>query len=57
MLKNDKAYNKNVSSSNDDWSDNKNNNSFKSDDESNNLNELNNEIKEYLNKYDKSIFK
>ena len=40
MLKNDKAYNKNVSSSNDDWSDNKNNNSFKSDDESNNLNEL-----------------
>ena len=49
MLKNDKAYNKNVSSSNDDWSEKKSNNSFnsfKTDGESNNLNELNNEIKE-----------
>ena len=52
MLKNDKAYNKN-GSSNDDWSEKKNNNSFnsfKTDGESNNLNELNNEIKEIKEK-------
>ena len=60
MLKNDKAYNKNVSSSNDDWSEKKSNNSFnsfKTDGESNNLNELNNEIKEKNEVIDKTEIK